>query len=150
MGLTIDIFTDGACLGNPGPGGWGAVIRRGEDEQVLSGAASQTTNNRMELVAVIEALRFLAPDQKITLYTDSQYVKNGITVWIKTWQRNGWKTSQKQPVKNQDLWQSLQEALTDHDVAWVWVKGHAGHPGNEHADRVAQEAAQRAFVEKLS
>ncbi len=150
MGLTIDIFTDGACLGNPGPGGWGAVIRRGEDEQVLSGAASETTNNRMELVAVIEALRFLTSDHKITLYTDSQYVKNGITVWIKTWQRNGWKTSQKQPVKNQDLWQSLQEALTGHDVAWVWVKGHAGHPGNEHADRVAQEAAQRASVEKLS
>ena len=140
----VEIFTDGACRGNPGPGGWGALLRTkvaGETtEKLLSGAEPETTNNRMELMAAIEALRALKQPCKVDLTTDSQYVRQGITQWIAGWKRNGWKTAAKKPVKNQDLWIALDEALGNHEVAWHWVKGHSGHPENELVDETANIA----------
>ncbi len=135
----VTIYTDGACSGNPGPGGWGALLKYGKVEKQLKGGAAETTNNRMELTATIEALNALKRPCNVKLYTDSQYVKNGITQWIHGWKRNGWKTSAKKPVKNAELWQALDEALARHTVSWNWVKGHAGDPGNETADQLARE-----------
>jgi ribonuclease HI len=134
----VVIYTDGACSGNPGPGGWGAILRSGDTEKELFGGDPATTNNRMELMAAIQALEALKRPAAVTLYTDSKYVHDGITKWINGWQRNGWKTSAKQPVKNGDLWQRLVEARDGHDVTWKWVKGHAGDPGNERADELAR------------
>ncbi len=136
----VEIFTDGACSGNPGPGGWGAVLRHGTAEKELSGGEAETTNNRMELSAAIEALNALKGACRVDLYTDSVYVRDGIRGWIDGWKRNGWKTAAKKPVKNAELWQALDEARSRHDVAWHWVKGHAGHPENERADALAREA----------
>ena len=134
----VEIFTDGACSGNPGPGGWGAILRSGEHEKELSGGEFDTTNNRMELMAAISALEELKASSQIDLHTDSTYVKDGITKWIHNWERNGWKTAAKNPVKNVDLWKRLKAALSRHDVSWHWVKGHAGHPDNERADELAR------------
>ncbi len=135
----IEIFTDGACRGNPGPGGWGAVMRfRGKEKQ-LYGGEGDTTNNRMELKAVIKALEELTRPTSVRVTTDSQYVKKGITEWIHNWKRNGWRTAAKQPVKNSDLWRELDELVSRHDVAWDWVKGHSGHPENELADALANK-----------
>lgn len=134
----IEIFTDGACSGNPGPGGWGALLRSGEHEKEMSGGEPETTNNRMELMAAIAALEGLKAASRVDLHTDSTYVKDGITKWIHNWERNGWKTAAKKPVKNVDLWKRLQAALARHDVTWHWVKGHAGHPENERADELAR------------
>lgn len=140
--MAFNIYTDGACLGNPGPGGWGVLIEQDGQKKELSGGVPLTTNNRMELLAVIEALRFVQPVAPLTVYTDSQYVKNGITVWIHKWQAQGWKTAQKKPVKNQDLWQDLLHEVKRHRVTWQWVKGHSGHAQNEHADFLATKAAK--------
>jgi ribonuclease HI len=137
----IEIFTDGACKGNPGPGGWGAVLRKGTVEKELAGGEPATTNNRMELTAVIRALQALQRPCHIALHTDSRYVIDGITGWIHGWQKNGWKTAAKKPVLNADLWQELQEATRPHRIEWKWVKGHAGHPENERADALASAAA---------
>ena len=137
----VVITTDGACRGNPGPGGWGAVLRLGERERELSGGELATTNNRMELTAAIEALNALTRPSSVTLRTDSTYVKDGITKWIHGWQRNGWRTAGKKPVKNAELWQALLAATEPHDIEWRWVKGHAGDPDNERADRLACAAA---------
>ncbi len=140
----VTIYTDGACKGNPGPGGWGAWLSTGEHEKELFGGERQTTNNRMELTAVIEALTSLKRSCDITLYTDSQYVRKGITEWIHGWKTRGWKTADKKPVKNADLWQRL-DALRDlHTVDWRWVKGHAGDPGNERADALANRGVESA------
>ncbi len=133
------IYTDGACSGNPGPGGWGALIERGGAEEALSGGEVLTTNNRMELTAAIEALNAMPKGSKVIVYTDSQYVKGGITGWIHGWKRNGWKTSARKPVKNEELWRALDAAIASHVVEWRWVKGHAGHPGNERADELARQ-----------
>ena len=138
----VSIWTDGACSGNPGPGGWGALLRAGEHEKELSGGDVLTTNNRMELQAAIEALNALKSPSKVDLHTDSQYVKGGITGWINGWKRNGWKTAAKKPVKNAELWVALDEAVGRHDVTWHWVKGHAGHAENERADELAREGMQ--------
>lgn len=137
----VEIFTDGACKGNPGPGGWGAVLRSGGHEKELSGHEPATTNNRMEMTAVIEALNALKNPCDVQLHTDSRYVIDGITKWIHGWQKNGWKNSQKKPVLNADLWLTLLEAKRPHKVTWHWVKGHAGHPENERADVLASNAA---------
>ncbi|WP_320143273.1 ribonuclease HI [uncultured Cohaesibacter sp.] len=134
----VTIYTDGACSGNPGPGGWGALLTMGEHEKELCGGEANTTNNRMELTAAIEALNALKRACEVDLYTDSQYVKGGITGWIHGWKKNGWKTAAKKPVKNAELWQALDEALKRHKVDWHWVKGHAGHDGNERADELAR------------
>ncbi len=136
----IEMFTDGACRGNPGPGGWGVLLLRDGQEIVLSGAELNTTNNRMELAAAINGLAHVAQASQIALTTDSQYVRQGITQWIQGWRRNGWRTSSKQPVKNQDLWQALDREAAKHEVSWHWVKGHSGHPGNERADALANLA----------
>ena len=133
----VRAFTDGACSGNPGPGGWGAVLQFGDHERELHGGARDTTNNRMELTAAIEALKALNEPCRISLTTDSTYVKDGITQWLTTWKRNGWKTAAKKPVKNQDLWQALDHESARHEIDWCWVKGHSGHPENERADRLA-------------
>ena len=133
----VEIFTDGACKGNPGPGGWGAILRSNGKERELSGGESPTTNNRMELMAAIEALKALKKPCRVSLTTDSNYVRDGITRWIYGWQRNGWRTSDKKPVKNAELWQALLEASAPHRIEWHWVKGHAGHPENERADALA-------------
>lgn len=138
---TVEIFTDGACKGNPGPGGWGAVIRYGKHEKELSGGESHTTNNRMELMAAIQALNALTRPCHVILTTDSNYVKDGITKWVFGWQKNGWRTADKKPVKNADLWQALLEAVRTHQIDWRWVRGHAGHAENERADRLANDAA---------
>jgi len=137
----VEIATDGACKGNPGPGGWGAVIRSGVHEKELSGGEPLTTNNRMELTAAIRALEALNKPCHVLLSTDSRYVMDGLTKWIHGWRRNGWKTADRKPVKNADLWQELLAAAARHRVEWKWVKGHAGHPDNERADRLASEAA---------
>lgn len=137
----VEIATDGACKGNPGPGGWGAVIRMGVNEKELSGGEPLTTNNRMEMMAAISGLNALTKPCRVTLSTDSRYVMDGLTKWIKGWQRNGWRTADKKPVKNADLWQALLDAAKPHRIEWVWVKGHAGHPENERADRLASDAA---------
>lgn len=134
----VDIYTDGACSGNPGPGGWGALlIYRGQEKELMGGDIL-TTNNRMELLGAIEALKALKKPSRVHLHTDSTYVKDGITKWINNWKRNGWKTAAKKPVKNADLWQELEAALEGHDVEWRWVKGHAGDEGNERADELAR------------
>lgn len=140
----VEIFTDGACKGNPGPGGWGVLLRMGEKERELSGGEAPTTNNRMELTAAIEALTALKRPCHVVLSTDSRYVMDGLTKWVKGWQRNGWRTADKKPVKNVELWQALVTACERHRVEWQWVKGHAGHPGNERADRLASDAAMAA------
>ncbi len=137
----VEIATDGACKGNPGPGGWGAIIRSGDREKELSGGEAQTTNNRMEMTAAIEALNALKRPCRVTLSTDSRYVMDGLTKWLKGWQRNGWKTSDRKPVKNADLWQALIAAAEPHRIEWKWVRGHDGHPENERADRLASDAA---------
>lgn len=134
----IVIYTDGACSGNPGPGGWGAILRYQDNDKELKGGAADTTNNRMELTAAIESLNALKQHCKIDLYTDSVYVRDGILKWIDGWKRNNWRTAAKKPVKNVELWQALDEARTHHDVTWHWVKGHAGHPDNERADELAR------------
>ncbi|MGB0262290.1 MAG: ribonuclease HI [Henriciella sp.] len=140
----IEIWTDGACSGNPGPGGWGALLVTEGHRKELYGAASDTTNNRMELMAAIEALNALKKPSQVKLYTDSTYVKDGLTKWINGWKRNGWKTAAKKPVKNKDLWQALENATARHDISWVWVKGHAGEEGNEIADGLARKGAMEA------
>jgi ribonuclease HI len=140
----VEIATDGACKGNPGPGGWGVLIRMGAREKELSGSEKLTTNNRMELMAAIEGLNALKRPCRVTLSTDSRYVMDGLTKWIHGWRKNGWKTSDKKPVKNADLWQALIDAAAPHRVEWVWVKGHAGHPDNERADKLASDAAYAA------
>jgi ribonuclease HI len=136
----VSIYTDGACSGNPGPGGWGAVLTFGDREKELKGGEELTTNNRMELMAAISALEALKFPCIVDLHTDSQYLRNGIMTWIKSWKKNGWRTSDKKPVKNIDLWQRLDEALKHHQVHWHWVKGHAGHTMNERADQLARDA----------
>jgi ribonuclease HI len=133
----IEIFTDGACTGNPGPGGWGALIIDDCERREICGGENATTNNRMELMAAIEALRATG-DAPVRLHTDSQYVKNGITSWINNWKRNGWRTSDRKPVKNKDLWQALDAEVAGRDIDWRWVKGHNGHEGNERADELAR------------
>lgn len=140
MGDEVEIFTDGACRGNPGPGGWGVLLRYKGQEKELKGGESETTNNRMELMAAIIGLESLTRDSKVALTTDSQYVQNGITQWIHNWKKNGWKTAGKKPVKNVDLWQRLDQAIIEHDVDWHWVRGHSGHDENERADQLANEA----------
>jgi len=140
----VEIATDGACKGNPGPGGWGVLIRMGAREKELSGGEKLTTNNRMELTAAIEGLNALKRPCRVTLSTDSRYVMDGLTKWIHGWRKNGWKTADKKPVKNAELWQALIDAAAPHRVEWVWVKGHAGHPDNERADKLASDAALAA------
>ena len=133
----IVIYTDGACKGNPGPGGWGAVLRSGSHEKHIHGGEKLTTNNRMEISAVIFALRSLKQRSTVELWTDSQYVQKGVTEWLEGWKKRGWRTASKDPVKNADLWQELDALLPDHDISWHWVRGHNGHPGNELADQLA-------------
>lgn len=135
----VVIYTDGACSGNPGPGGWGAILIHGDNRKEMNGGETETTNNRMELLAAIQALDALKTRSEVDLHTDSNYVRGGITDWIKNWKRNGWRTANKKPVKNMDLWQRLDEARNAHTVRWHWVKGHAGHPENERADELARE-----------
>lgn len=144
MESQVDIWTDGACSGNPGPGGWGAVLRAGSHEKELFGGEPDTTNNRMELLAAIEALNALKRASNVRLHTDSTYVKDGLTKWIHGWKRNGWKTADKKPVKNQDLWQALEAAVARHKVEWVWVKGHSGDEMNDRADALARQGAKAA------
>ena len=136
----VTIYTDGACSGNPGPGGWGVLLRFGSHEKELSGSAGDTTNNRMELTAALEALHALTKPCQIDFYTDSEYLKNGITRWMSVWKRKGWKTSAKQPVKNQALWQALDEAVQGHQISWHWVRGHTGQRENERVDQLARNA----------
>jgi len=138
----VEIYTDGACSGNPGPGGWGAILRWRGHEKELNGGEAQTTNNRMELLAAITALETLSRAMAIDLYTDSTYVRDGITKWMKSWKARGWRTADKKPVKNRDLWERLDAANQRHDIAWHWVKGHAGHPENERADELAREGIE--------
>jgi len=140
----IDIFTDGACKGNPGPGGWGAILRMGGHEKELSGSDPSTTNNRMEMTAVIKGLNALIEPCEVTLHTDSRYVIDGMTKWIEGWKRNGWINASKQPVRNADLWHELIEAAQRHEIHWQWVKGHNGHTENERVDRLASDAARAA------
>jgi ribonuclease HI len=135
----ITIYTDGACSGNPGPGGWGLILRWQGHEKELCGGELETTNNRMELMAAIQGIESLKRSSSVDLYTDSTYVRDGITKWIHGWKKNGWRTAAKKPVKNEDLWKRLDQALSGHDVAWHWVKGHAGHPDNERADELARQ-----------
>lgn len=137
--MSIEIFTDGACTGNPGPGGWAAILRSGAHEKELFGGERATTNNRMELTAAIKAFEALKTPSEVTIYTDSRYVMDGVTKWMVNWKRNGWRTADKSPVKNVDLWKRLDEALRQHTVHWHWVKGHAGHAMNERADQLARD-----------
>ena len=141
---TVEAFTDGACSGNPGPGGWGALLRYDGNERELCGGEEETTNNRMELLAAIEALSALKQPCHVRLTTDSTYVKDGITKWLENWKRNGWKTAAKKPVKNQDLWIRLDEQSSRHRIEWCWVKGHSGHPENERADTLANRGLDRS------
>ncbi|MFQ5626800.1 MAG: ribonuclease HI [Methyloligellaceae bacterium] len=136
---TVTIYTDGACSGNPGPGGWGAILIYRDHRKELNGGEAETTNNRMELTAAIEALNTLKPSCEVDLHTDSNYLREGITSWIKKWKTNGWRTASKKPVKNADLWEQLEAARSRHEVRWHWVKGHAGHQHNERADELARE-----------
>lgn len=146
----VEIFTDGACSGNPGAGGWGAVLRCNGVEKELSGGDADTTNNRMELIAVIEALKALKKSCNITLYTDSRYVMDGVTQWMPNWKQNGWRTANKKaPVKNLDLWQSLESLLEKHKIKWVWVKGHNGHPENERVDKLARDEAKSRVIAEI-
>ena len=139
----IDIYTDGACSGNPGPGGWGAILRKDATEKELFGGEALTTNNRMEMTAVIEALRALKTPVEARVHTDSQYVQKGISEWIHGWKRRGWKTASKEPVKNEDLWRELDRLAAQHRIEWIWVKGHAGHPENERADQLARRGVEQ-------
>ena len=143
MNKKVDIYTDGACSGNPGPGGWGVLIEIDNKNIELSGGDKDTTNNRMELMAAIKALEEINKDYEITLYTDSNYVKDGITSWISNWKKNNWKTASKKDVKNKELWMRLDEAIKDKNISWVWVKGHAGNAGNEQADYLARSALEK-------
>jgi ribonuclease HI len=143
----VDLFTDGASLGNPGPGGWGAILRWRDVEKELSGGSPLTTNNRMELTAAIEGLSALRRPCTVRIYSDSTYVRDGITRWINLWRRNGWRTADRRPIKNIDLWQKLAETMARHQVEWHWVRGHSGHPENERADRLARNAARRQQAE---
>ena len=144
-GPVVDIYTDGACSGNPGPGGWGALLRYGQHEKELYGAEpGPTTNNRMELMAPIRALEALTRQSVVRVYTDSSYVRNGVIQWMPRWKTNGWQTAAREPVKNSDLWQRLDAAIGRHEVQWHWVQGHAGHPDNERADRLAVRGAKEA------
>jgi ribonuclease HI len=136
----VDVFTDGACSGNPGPGGWGAILRSGAHEKEISGGERMTTNNRMELMAAIRALAAITKPASVVIHTDSKYVMDGITQWMPRWKKNGWKTSDKKPVKNEDLWRALEAECARHQVTWRWVRGHAGHPENERADALARGA----------
>jgi len=144
MSETIEVYADGACRGNPGPGGWGVLLREGKRERELHGGEPATTNNRMELTAVLRAHEAQAPGSQVHVYTDSQYVQTGISEWIHAWKRRGWRTSGKEPVKNQDLWMRLDELARAHEVEWFWVKGHAGQPENERADALANLGIDRA------
>tara|TARA_B100001113_G_scaffold325023_1_gene297004 strand:- start:439 stop:873 length:435 start_codon:yes stop_codon:yes gene_type:complete len=143
MNKKVDIYTDGACSGNPGPGGWGVLIELDNKNIELSGGDKETTNNRMELMAAIKALEEINKDYEITLYTDSNYVKDGITSWISNWKKNNWKTANKKDVKNKELWMRLDEAIKDKNISWIWVKGHAGNAGNEQADYLARSALEK-------
>lgn len=136
---TVDIYTDGACSGNPGPGGWGALLVYQDTEKELSGGEPQTTNNRMEMIAAVRALDALKRPSEVRLHTDSTYLKDGITKWLPKWQTNGWRTAAKKPVKNADLWQELIRATARHNISWHWVRGHTGHPENERADALARQ-----------
>jgi ribonuclease HI len=140
LSATVEIYTDGACRGNPGPGGWAALLRHGETERIISGAEPTTTNNRMELMAAIEALAQLKRPSRVVLTTDSQYVRLGVTQWMANWKRNGWRNAQKQPVKNRDLWERLDAQAGRHEIEWHWVRGHSGHPENERVDEEANRA----------
>jgi ribonuclease HI len=147
----VELFTDGACLGNPGPGGWAALLRYGEREKLLSGDAPCTTNNRMELTAAVEGLRALKQPCRVDLYTDSHYLKNAFTEgWLEGWRKRGWRTGEGKPVKNQDLWQALLEAMEGHEVRFHWVEGHSGHPENERVDREARRRAEEAKARKVA
>lgn len=139
MSDLVEIFSDGACKGNPGPGGWGALLCYGAHEKELCGGETDTTNNRMELMAVIRALEALKRPSRVRVTTDSQYVKQGVTAWMERWKRNGWRTANREPVKNRDLWERLDQAASRHRIAWRWVRGHSGHPENERADRLARQ-----------
>ena len=142
----VDIFTDGACKGNPGPGGWGAILRLGTQEKTLCGGEANTTNNRMELTAVIQALGALKRPVTAKIHTDSQYVLKGMQEWLPGWQRNGWKTADKKPVKNADLWQELHRLAQGHQLQWIWIKGHSGHPDNERADALANQGIDQLLA----
>lgn len=146
MTARVRVFTDGACRGNPGPGGWGVILYYGDHEKELYGGEAETTNNRMELMAAIQALEALTRDCEVDLTTDSQYVRKGITEWMSNWKRNGWKTAKKKPVKNADLWLRLEQATQEHKVNWHWVKGHSGHPDNERADELANRGTDEAIA----
>ncbi|WP_339801426.1 ribonuclease HI [uncultured Marinobacter sp.] len=148
MSESVTLYTDGACKGNPGPGGWGVVLRYGEALKTLCGGEADTTNNRMELMAAIEGLRSLKRSCSVDLYTDSQYVRKGITEWLAGWKRNGWKTSARKPVKNDDLWKALDLEVGRHEVRWHWVKGHAGVPDNELADQLANQGIEKLKARK--
>jgi ribonuclease HI len=147
---TVEIFTDGACLRNPGPGGWGAILRSGRHEKEIHGGEPDTTNNRMELMAAIRGLESLTRPANVRVYTDSQYLRRGITEWVPAWKRNGWMTREKKPVKNVDLWIRLDSAAREHEVRWFWVKGHAGHPENERADELACLGAEEAAAQAVA
>jgi ribonuclease HI len=140
---SIEIYTDGACKGNPGPGGWGALLRFGQHEKALFGGESSTTNNRMELLAAIKALEALKRPSQVDLYTDSQYLRKGITEWLANWKARGWRTAARKPVKNEDLWRALDQAVAPHKINWHWVKGHSGHTGNDRADQLANEGIRQ-------
>lgn len=144
MNESVVIYTDGACKGNPGPGGWGALLKYGEHERELFGGESLTTNNRMELTAVIEALRALKRPSRVVVHTDSQYVQKGVTEWLRNWKQRGWKTADRKPVKNEDLWRALDALLASHQISWRWVRGHSGHPENERADALANRGVPQA------
>jgi len=143
-GSRVEIYTDGACSGNPGPGGWGAILRYEGKEKELSGSESLTTNNRMELMAAIAALEALKRPVHVDVYTDSNYLREGVMKWLSAWKARGWRTADRKPVKNIDLWQRLEDAMTAHEIEWHWVKGHSGHPENERADALAREAILRS------
>ncbi len=146
-GRIVEVYADGACKGNPGPGGWGVLLRAGGREREMCGGEAQTTNNRMELTAVIEALSALTQRSQVRVYTDSQYVQKGISEWIHNWKRRGWLTADRKPVKNADLWRKLDEVAKQHEVEWYWVKGHAGHPENERADALANQGIAQEIAE---
>ena len=142
----VEVYTDGACRGNPGPGGWGVLMKYGDRQKELCGGEPQTTNNRMELMAAIQALRALNRACEVVLYTDSEYVRRGITEWLPGWRQRGWRTASRKPVKNDDLWQTLDELTRGHRIDWRWVKGHSGHPGNERADALANQGLENAMT----
>ena len=143
MSAVVEVYTDGACKGNPGPGGWGVLLRYGVRTRELCGGEAHTTNNRMELTAVIRALEALKRQCRVKLHTDSKYVQQGITAWIHDWKKRGWKTSSKKPVKNEDLWRQLDALAREHEIEWIWVRGHAGHDGNERADELANRGVEQ-------